>query len=145
MTSIDRGSTWSSYVLVTTNEVALKPTGLGREEAAELPLCAQTAYEALFVHAGLQLPLLGRCALTEPQCYQEQDHQHAWQLGERVLGTGAAGGGGGGVFLVQLAAHTEMHVVRAGESVARLGRFDGVGDEEVIEYAEFVGRPPGSV
>ena len=108
MTSIDRGSTWSSYVLVTTNEVALKPTGLGREEAAELPLCAQTAYEALFVHAGLQLPLLGRCALTEPQCYQEQDHQ-------------------------------------AGESVARLGRFDGVGDEEVIEYAEFVGRPPGSV
>ncbi|KAJ5795456.1 Polyketide synthase enoylreductase [Penicillium psychrosexuale] len=64
MTPIDRGSTWSSYVLVSTNEVVLKPTGLGWEEAAELPLCAQTAYEALFVHAGLQLPLLGRSRIT---------------------------------------------------------------------------------
>ncbi|KGO44263.1 Polyketide synthase, enoylreductase [Penicillium expansum] len=137
MTSADHGSTWASYALVTTDEVALKPAGLGWEEAAALPLSAQTAYEALFVHAGLPLPLRlsGGSAQSEPQRHQEKDHQHARQLGKRVLVTGAAGGVG--IFLVQLAARAGMHVVAASGSVARNGAFlMELGADEVVEYAD---------
>ncbi|KAJ5499881.1 Polyketide synthase enoylreductase [Penicillium expansum] len=117
MTSADHGSTWASYALVTTDEVALKPTGLGWEEAAALPLSAQTA------------------AQSEPQRHQEKDHQHARQLGKRVLVTGAAGGVG--IFLVQLAARAGMHVVAASGSVARNGAFlMELGADEVVEYAD---------
>ncbi|KAJ5410477.1 uncharacterized protein N7487_004836 [Penicillium crustosum] len=135
MTSADRGSTWASYALVTTDEVALKPESLGWEEAAALPLSAQTAYEALFVHAGLQPPLLGGSAQSGPQNHQEKDDQQACQLGKRVLITGASGGVG--IFLVQLAARAGMHVVAASGSVARNGEFlRELGADEVVEYAD---------
>lgn len=136
MTSADRGSTWASYALVTTDEVAVKPASLGWEEAAALPLSAQTAYEALFVHAGLQPPLLGGGAQSEPQ------NQQACQLGKRVLVTGAAGGVG--IFLVQLAARAGMHVVAASGSVARNGEFlKELGADEVVEYADLEGGQEG--
>ncbi|KAF7526866.1 hypothetical protein PCG10_003420 [Penicillium crustosum] len=135
MTSADRGSTWASYALVTTDEVALKPESLGWEEAAALPLSAQTAYEALFVHAGLQPPLLGGSAQSGPQNHQEKDDQQACQLGKRVLITGASGGVG--IFLVQLAARAGMHVVAASGSVVRNGEFlRELGADEVVEYAD---------
>ncbi|KAJ6138330.1 hypothetical protein N7471_004816 [Penicillium samsonianum] len=138
MTSSERASTWASYALVTTDEVALKPAGLGWEEAAALPLSAQTAYEALFVHAGLPPPLSGGRAQSEPQRQQEQDYQQARQLEQRVLVTGAAGGVG--IFLVQLAARAGMHVVAASGSVARNGAFlKELGAEEVVEYADLEG------
>lgn len=139
MTAADRGSTWASYALVTTDEVAPKPADLGWEEAAALPLSAQTAYEALFVHAGLPPPGLGGRAQMEAQHRQEQDYQHARQLKQRVLVTGAAGGVG--IFLVQLAACAGMHVVAASGSVVRNGEFlTDLGADEVVEYADLEGQ-----
>ncbi|EKV07489.1 Zinc-containing alcohol dehydrogenase, putative [Penicillium digitatum] len=137
MTSADHGSTWASYALVATDEVAPKPATLGWEEAAALPLSAQTAYEAeaLFVHAGLPLPLSVGCAPSEPQRYREKDPQHARHLEKWVLVTGAVGG-----FLVQLAARAGMHVVAASGPVARNGAFSmELGAEGVVKYVDLEG------
>ncbi|CAI7598186.1 unnamed protein product [Penicillium glandicola] len=134
MTSATRGSTWASYALVTTEEVARKPANLSWEEAAALPLSAQTAYEALFVHAGLPSPLSGR-AQSEPQCQQEKEDHHTGDLQKRVLVTGAAGGVG--VFLVQLAACVGVHVVAACRDPGRDGGFlEELGAREVVGYED---------
>ncbi|KAJ5774392.1 hypothetical protein N7457_009288 [Penicillium paradoxum] len=134
MAHADRASTWAEYALVLTSEVAPKPPNLGWEEAAALPLSAQTAYEALFVHAGLALPLALGAAEAEPEKEDQEDGRGAEKLEKRVLITGAAGGVG--IYLVQLAARAGVHVVAASGSVRRNGEFlKSLGADEVVEYA----------
>ncbi|KAJ5468452.1 hypothetical protein N7475_006204 [Penicillium sp. IBT 31633x] len=120
MTHADRPSTWAEYAIVMAHEVAPKPSNLTWEEAAALPLSAQTAYEALFVHAGLALPL-GRALEEEIQTDEGKDEENARKLEKRVLVTGAAGGVG--IYLVQLAARAGAHVVAGCGSVVRNGGF----------------------
>lgn len=124
MAHADRGSTWAEYAIVLESEVALKPSRLGWEDAAALPLSAQTAYEALFEHGGVDFPdLSGR----DPRTHSGKGS------GKRVLITGAAGGVG--IYLVQLAASAGLHVVAATSSNVRNEEFlRGLGAHDVVEY-----------
>lgn len=79
------------YTISRTEEMALKPQNLSWVEAATVPLSAITAWQALFEHAGLK-------GLDDPSTD-----------GKRILITAAAGGVG--VWLVQLARITGLHVV----------------------------------
>ncbi|KAJ5183508.1 secondary metabolism biosynthetic enzyme [Penicillium capsulatum] len=118
MSHADRASTWAEYAIVLESEVALKPARLGWEEAAALPLSAQTAYEALFEHAGVDAP---------------RENPPPPASGKRVLITGAAGGVG--MYLVQLAAHAGLRVVAATSSNTRNEEFlRGLGAQEPVEY-----------
>ena len=122
MTDVDRAGTWAEYAVVKEHEVALKPTALTFAQAAAFPLSAQTAYEALFDHAGVPLP-----AMEEIKSPAPRKDQH-------VLITGAAGAVG--VYLVQLAAAAPaVRVVAATSSNARNGGFlRSLGADEVVEY-----------
>lgn len=138
MAHADRGSTWAEYAIVKVGEVARKP-GIGFEAAAALPLSAQTAYEALFVHGGLAL-LAG---LGVGSCCKEEDEGEEGEKNEksekRVLITGASGGVG--VCLVQLAALAGVHVVAASGSNLRNGEFlKGLGADQVVEYGAIEGE-----
>ncbi|KAJ5748331.1 uncharacterized protein N7511_010027 [Penicillium nucicola] len=130
MANATRASTWAEYAIVSVDEVALKPRTLGWEEAAALPLSAQTAYEALFGHAGIASLVSGSGG--EPGKRENASCR-------RVLITGASGGVG--VYLVQLAASAGVHVVAASSSNARNGEFlRELGVDEVIEYADLEGE-----
>lgn len=131
MAHADRASTWAQYAVVQEYEVARKPA-LSWEEAAALPLSAQTAYEALFVHAGLAAPVVG-----EEEDQKQKDGQN-YQADKRILVTGAAGGVG--ICLVQLAAWAGVHVVAASSSDERNREFlESLGADEVIEYGALEG------
>lgn len=136
MAHADRASTWAQYAVVQEDEVARKPA-LSWEEAAALPLSAQTAYEALFVHAGLAAPVVG-----EEEDQKQKDGQHR-QVDKRILVTGAAGGVG--ICLVQLAAWAGVHVVAASSSDERNREFlESLGADEVIEYGALEGALEGT-
>ncbi|GFF44583.1 probable zinc-binding oxidoreductase, mitochondrial [Aspergillus lentulus] len=105
MSNVTRASAWAEYCIVEEDEVALKPKSLSWEQAAAIPLSAQTAYEALFDRA----------------------RQH------RLLITGAAGAVG--VYLVQLASLAGLHVVAATSSNTRNAEFlRELGAHETVEY-----------
>ncbi|RAL13954.1 NADP-dependent oxidoreductase [Aspergillus homomorphus CBS 101889] len=149
MTHPDRAGAWAEYALVRApDEVARKPAALSWEQAAALPLSALTAYEALFVHAGLTAPFPEAAAASrlkkkkkkkkeeEEEEAQAPAHKHPHR---RLLITGAAGAVG--VHLVQLAAAVKgLHVVAASSSNARNAEFLlGLGADEAVEYAELGG------
>lgn len=122
MANVDRAATWAEYTVVKEHEVALKPTALTFAQAAALPLSAQTAYEALFDHAGLPLPTM-----------EEIMSRSALRKDQHVLITGAAGAVG--IYLVQLAAAAGVRVMAATSSNARNGEFlRGLGADETVEY-----------
>lgn len=121
MADVDRAGTWAEYAIVKEHEVALKPTALAFAQAAALPLSAQTAYEALFDHAGVPLPTMEETKSSVPR-----KDQH-------VLITGAAGAVG--VYLVQLAAAAGVREVAATSSNSRNGEFlRSLGADEAVEY-----------
>lgn len=124
MAHADRGSAWAEYVLVQNSEIARKPEKLSWEEAAAVPLSAQTAYEAL-LHAGV--------SLSGDESGEVKKQQTS------ILITGAAGGVG--VYLVQLACRAELRVVAASSSNARNGEFlRDLGADETVEYATLQDR-----
>ncbi|KAH8423226.1 NADP-dependent oxidoreductase [Aspergillus melleus] len=129
MADTDRGATWAEYAIVKEDEITLKPTSLTFAQAAAVPLSAQTAYEALFDHAGLSRPAVNdvKARLGDRRQGQEQEQQ-------RVLITGAAGAVG--VYLVQLAAAVAgVRVVAATSSNSRNAEFlRGLGADETVEY-----------
>lgn len=51
--SFERDGAAADYCLATQNEMAFKPTNVSAAEAATIPLAALTAWQALFIHAGL--------------------------------------------------------------------------------------------
>lgn len=125
MADADRGATWAEFTIVEEKEIALKSTSLTWEKAAALPLSAQTAYEALFDHAGVSIPN-DRDITTNKTKSPDETRQ-------KVLITGAAGGVG--VYLMQLASLAGLHVVAATSSNDRNAAFlRTLGADETIEY-----------
>lgn len=121
MADADRGSTWAEYTVVKAHETALKPTNLSWAEAAAVPLSVLTAYEALFVHAGLswQTTTNGTASPTSEK---------------RILITGSSGGVG--LNLIQLCAATQHNQVVAASSSLRNEPFlRSLGATEVVEYS----------
>lgn len=118
----DHGGCWAEYAIVTTQEVGLMPKGLSWEEAASVPLSALTAWQALFIHGGVERPQFDSTT--------ESSDGH-----KRVLITGAAGGVG--LYLVQFAKLAGCHVLASSSSNERNGDFlKGLGADEVQEYSE---------
>jgi NADPH:quinone reductase-like Zn-dependent oxidoreductase len=113
-TSPGRTGIASEYGIAVTDELAAKPRGLGWEEAASMPMSAETAWQALFVHAGLE----------------EIDSADVGRNAKkRVLVTGASGGVG--LWVVQLAKLAGCEVVGTCgpdsiESVKSYGAVDAV-------------------
>ncbi|KAF4968182.1 hypothetical protein FSARC_4372 [Fusarium sarcochroum] len=121
MVSTTRGSTWAEYAMALEEEVALKPAKLSWAESVTVPLSALTAWQALFVHAGVPEPAFGTAA------------KH--NAGRKLLVTGASGAVGS--YIVQLGALAGLHVVAASSSTERNGDFlRSLGAHEVVEYTE---------
>ncbi|CAG8157044.1 unnamed protein product [Penicillium olsonii] len=124
MANVDRAATWAEFTLATEEEIALKPSAFSWEQAAALPLTAQTAYEALFTHAGVPVPSVEDAM---------KNRNESPRSSQRILITGASGAVG--MHLVQLASAAGLHVVAASSSNARNQDFlRGLGANETIEY-----------
>jgi NADPH:quinone reductase-like Zn-dependent oxidoreductase len=91
LTSFERDGVAAELAPVAADLLAPKPTGLSHVEAAALPLAGLSAWQALFVHGGLE-------------------------TGQRVLITGATGGVGH--LAVQLARWRGAHVVASTSNAA---------------------------
>ncbi|KAJ5612665.1 hypothetical protein N7510_005859 [Penicillium lagena] len=90
-TSYYRPGCARDYAIATTDELAVRPRKLSWVESAAVPLSAETAWQALFKHAGI-----GK--FNSPN----------WK-GKRILVTGASGGVG--TWIVQIASLTGAEVV----------------------------------
>lgn len=125
MAHTERASAWAEYCIVKDDEIALKPKDFTWGQAAALPLSAQTAYEALFNHAGVPVPVPEDSIRNKSRAPSVNRHT--------VLITGAAGGVG--VYLVQLASIAGLRTVAATSSNARDEKFlRGLGADEAIDY-----------
>ncbi|KAM0690332.1 hypothetical protein Q7P36_009099 [Cladosporium allicinum] len=100
------------YTILTGEEIALKPKNLSWPEAAATPMSAETAWQALFVHAGLKA------------------EAGVGGKGKRVFVTAASGGVG--VWVVQLAKWVGASVVGSC-SAKNEGWVRGLGADEVVE------------
>ncbi|KAF2252556.1 putative zinc-binding oxidoreductase [Trematosphaeria pertusa] len=101
--------------LATEKELSLKPKNLNWGEAASVPLSALSAYQALFIHGGLNSPEQGE------------------NSGKRVLVTAASGGVG--IWGVQLAHEAGAEVVGTC-STANIDFVKGLGADTVIDYTK---------
>jgi NADPH:quinone reductase-like Zn-dependent oxidoreductase len=101
------------YTILTTEEMAEKPQRLSWAESATVPMSAETAWQALFVHAGL-VAEVGTGA-----------------QGKRVFVTAASGGVG--VWMVQFAkwAGAEVGGTCSGRNVDWVA---GLGADAVVDY-----------
>ncbi|KAJ9155929.1 NAD(P)-binding protein [Coniochaeta hoffmannii] len=123
--SAERAGAAREYAVARASELAAVPAGLGWVDAAAAPLSALTAWQALFVHGGLEVAGL-----------HGDEGARGRNAGKRVLVTGAAGGVGS--WAVQLAA-----LAGAGAVVAVCGRGKGevvgkLGATEVVDYTRTI-------
>ena len=103
------------YTLLVTEEMSKRPQNLSWAESACVPMSAETAWQALFIHAGLK-PEAGKGA-----------------QGKRVLITAASGGVG--VWMVQLAKWANAEVV-ATCGKTNMQKVKDLGADEVLDYKE---------
>lgn len=113
------------YTIARTEEMALKPKVLDWVQAAGVPLSALTAWQALFVHAGLEKP--------KPDGLDESGGRDGGEK-KRVLVTAAAGGVG--VWVVQLAKMAGLEVVAQIGSVENDRFVRGLGAAETVNYRD---------
>jgi NADPH:quinone reductase-like Zn-dependent oxidoreductase len=98
----------AEYVVAAADGLAHAPTSIPLVDAAALPLVGLTAWQALFVHAGLA-------------------------SGQRILINGASGAVGG--YAVQLAKAAGAHVIATASSRTS-GEVTAQGADEVIDYTQ---------
>ncbi|KAL5003053.1 hypothetical protein BDV10DRAFT_180744 [Aspergillus recurvatus] len=129
MLAADRPGSWAEHAIVREEEVALKPSSLSWDEAAAVPLSGMTAFEALFVHAGVKVPgdeeALRNFSVSKADLRNEKR--------KKVLITGAAGAVG--MYVVQLARFAGLDITAATSSNQRNEQFlRGLGADGVVEY-----------
>ncbi|KAJ6084403.1 hypothetical protein N7486_011203 [Penicillium sp. IBT 16267x] len=112
-TSYYRPGCARDYAIVTTDELAGRPRKLSWAESSAVPLAAETAWQALFKHAGVG-------SFDSPN----------WK-GKRILVTGASGGVG--TWVVQIASQTGAEVVgTCGPD--NLDHVQSLGAKQVLNY-----------
>lgn len=120
-TSYARPGNARDYTIALGDELARKPENLSWVEAAAVPVSAQTAWQILFVQAGVvPAGVEGFDAARE-----------AWS-GKRMLVTAAAGGVG--VWVVQLARLLGVEVVGTCGSAENEALLESFGVSEVLNY-----------
>jgi NADPH:quinone reductase-like Zn-dependent oxidoreductase len=103
------------YTVTTSPELSLRPKNLSWAEAATVPMSAETAYQALFVHSsGLLLPVAGTGG-----------------KGKKVFVTAASGAVG--IWVVQLAVWAGAEVIGTA-SGDNIGYVKALGALEVLDY-----------
>ncbi|PWY83617.1 putative alcohol dehydrogenase [Aspergillus heteromorphus CBS 117.55] len=130
MTAAKRAhSTWAQFAVVQSAEAARKPASLDWASAATVPMSALTAWQALFVHAGV----------PEPDLSNNTTRTASKENPRRLLVTGASGAVGS--YLVQLGALTGLHVTAASRSKTENADFlHSLGADEIVEYEELLGK-----
>lgn len=103
------------YTILLTEEMAKRPQNLTWAESAVVPMSAETAWQALFEHAGLEAKV------------------SEGAKGKRVFVTGASGGVG--VWMVQLAKWAGAYVI-ATCGTANVEWVKSLGADEVLDYAK---------
>jgi NADPH:quinone reductase-like Zn-dependent oxidoreductase len=100
------GGAYAEYLAIKPETVAKKPTNLSFEEAASVPVAAQTAWQGVFTHAHLE-------------------------KGQTILIHGGAGAVG--AYAVQLASHAGATVIAtaSGDDTAYV---NSIGASQVIDY-----------
>lgn len=127
MTHADRSETWAEYAVVKETETCWKPSSLDWTQAAAVPLTALTAYQALFVKAGLDHPEFA--TMKEPSVKLQK-------CNKSILITGATGAVG--TYLLQLARLTPVHAAAATRSVESNKTYlEGLGADRVVSYDSF--------
>ncbi|KAI4159524.1 MAG: hypothetical protein LQ342_006525 [Letrouitia transgressa] len=112
-TNYRRTGALRDYTIALTEELALRPQRLSWTQSAAVALSAETAWQALFVHAGLESPDSGLAK------------------GKRILVTAASGGVG--AWLIQLARLAGADVIgTCGPSNVDFVR--SLGAKEVLDY-----------
>lgn len=106
MTEFDQTGAFAEYIAIDASLVARKPKNVGFNEAAAIPLAAQTSLQALVAHGKLQ-------------------------AGQRVLILG--GSGGTGTFAVQIAKALGAYVVTT-SSTRNVEFLKQLGADQVIDY-----------
>jgi NADPH:quinone reductase-like Zn-dependent oxidoreductase len=135
MLDMSRGSTWAQFAVARHDQIALKPKSLSWAESAAVPVSGLTAWQALFVKAGVSPPDFESIAEQGDGPHGRAEHP------SRLLVTGAAGAVG--LYLVQLGALAGLHVVAATSSKSRDEDFlKSLGASEVIEYEELAPAVP---
>jgi NADPH:quinone reductase-like Zn-dependent oxidoreductase len=118
-TSFARPGNAREYSIALTSELAFRPTKLTWAQSASVPLSALTAWQALFVHAGLPTPS------------NADDGTSLSASGKRILIIGAAGAVG--IWAVQFAKLVGAEVIATGGRES----FDflkSIGASEVLDY-----------
>jgi NADPH:quinone reductase-like Zn-dependent oxidoreductase len=108
LTDFPRDGAAAEYVAIRAANLALKPRSIDHIHSAAVTLSGLTAWQALFIHAGLE-------------------------RGQRVLIQGGAGGVG--VFPVQLAHWKGAHVITT-SSGANLDFLRGLGADDTVDYTK---------
>jgi NADPH:quinone reductase-like Zn-dependent oxidoreductase len=102
------GGAYAEYLAVKPAVIARKPSNLSFEEAASVPVAAQTAWQGLFTHAHLE-------------------------KGQTILIHGGAGAVG--AYAVQMALHAGATVIATASGVDE-AYLDSIGASRVIDYRE---------
>ncbi|GLA53895.1 hypothetical protein AnigIFM63604_011199 [Aspergillus niger] len=114
------------YTIAVTDELARKPKTLSWVEAAAVPVSAQTAWQILFVHAGV-VPT----TTPDGSDVSFEAAKEAW-AGKRILVTAASGGVG--IWVVQLARLLGIEVVGTCGSEENAALVKSLGASEVLNY-----------
>ncbi|PYH95614.1 NAD(P)-binding protein [Aspergillus ellipticus CBS 707.79] len=120
-TNYSRPGNARDYTIAITDELAFKPQSLSWTEAAAVPVSAQTAWQILFVHAGI----------VPPEAEMDiSKAREAWK-GKRILVTGASGSVG--MWVMQLARLLGVEAVGTcgPDNVALV---EEMGAKEVLNY-----------
>jgi NADPH:quinone reductase-like Zn-dependent oxidoreductase len=129
MLDMSKGSTWAEYAIAWTDQVATKPETLNWAESAAVPVSALTAWQALFVNAGVPPPDFSSIVQTDVRAKDPGERT------QKIAVTGAAGAVGS--YLVQLAALAGLYVVAVSSSKSRDEYFlKSLGAHGLLEYED---------
>lgn len=122
-TTYPRAGSAREYSIGLEGELALRPRTISAVEAAAVPVSALTAWQALFVHAGLPLPS------NYANGTNGANHLHR----PRILVNGASGAVG--LWMTQLA-HYAACIVFATASAKNADLVRDMGADEIIDYTQ---------